>query len=62
MATSKKIGIVKVAAAITRTTADEKISAALKHASSHAKKQLVLQGLKLPTQSWTGLTIRNPAC
>jgi len=62
MAKSQKIGVVKVTAPNARTTADEKISAALKHAASHAKKQLALQGLKLPTQSWTGSAIRNPAC
>ena len=62
MAKSQKNGGVKVTAVSARTTADEKISAALKQASSHAKKQLALQGLKLPTQSWTGSAIRNPAC
>jgi hypothetical protein len=62
MAKSQKIGVVKVAATSARTTTDEKISAALKQASIHAKKQLDLQGLKLPTQSWTGSPIRNPAC
>ena len=61
MAKSQKIGVVKAASASTRAPADEKIAAALKQASSHAKKQLALQGLKLPTQSWTGSTIRNPA-
>ena len=62
MAKSQKIGVVKGATASTRATGDEKISAALKQASSHAKKQLALQGLKLPTQTWTGSAIRNPAC
>jgi hypothetical protein len=62
MAKSQKTSVVKVTATSARTTADEKISAALKHASSHAKKQLALQGLKLPMQSWTGSAIRNPAC
>ena len=62
MAKSKKNGVVTVATPVSRKSADEKISTALKQASSHAKKQLVLQGVKLPTQSWTGLAIRNPAC
>ena len=62
MAKSQKIGVVKVTATGTRATADEKITTALKQASSHAKKQLALQGLKLPTQTWTGSAIRNPAC
>ena len=62
MAKSNKNGVVNVAAPVSRKKGDEKISTALKQASSHAKKQLVLRGLKLPTQSWTGSTIRNPAC
>ena len=62
MAKSQKIGVVKTTTASTGATADEKITTALKRASSHAKKQLALQGLKLPTQTWTGSTIRNPAC
>jgi glyceraldehyde-3-phosphate dehydrogenase/erythrose-4-phosphate dehydrogenase len=62
MAKSQKISVVKVSATSARTTTDEKISAALKQASRHAKRQLVLQGLKLPTQSWTTTAIRNPAC
>ena len=62
MAKSKTNGAVTAATPVSRKKADEKISSALKQASSHAKKQLVLRGLKLPTQSWTGSTIRNPAC
>ena len=62
MAKSKKNGVVKDAAPVSRRNSDEEISAALKQASSHAKKQLVQRGLKLPTQSWTGSAIRNPAC
>ena len=42
-------------------TAQDKITHALTQASSQAKKQLASQGLKLPTQNWTGSTIRNPA-
>ena len=62
MAKSKKNGVVIVAMPVSRKNADEKISTALKQASSHAKKQLALRSLKLPTQSWTGSAIRNPAC
>ncbi len=42
-------------------TTELKISKALAQASLHAKKQLASQGLKLPTQSWTGSAVRNPA-
>ena len=38
-----------------------KIALALTQASSQAKKQLAYQGLKLPTQNWTGSPVRNPA-
>ena len=62
MAKSQKIGVVKATVSSARATTDEKISTALKQASSHAKKQLALQGLKLPTQSWNSSAIRNPAC
>ena len=41
-------------------TPAEKVTVALKHASSQAKKQLTLQGLKLPTQSWANSRVRNP--
>lgn len=60
MAVSQTIGSVKTAATKTRAVSAEKVSEALKQASSQAKKQLELQGLKLPTQSWTGLPVRNP--
>lgn len=49
-----------VAAAASRLTPAEKVAAALKLASSQAKKQLALQGLKLPTQSWANSRVRNP--
>jgi hypothetical protein len=42
-------------------TAEGKITQALAQASAQAKKQLASQGLKLPTQSWTGSPVRNPA-
>ncbi len=37
------------------------MKAALKQASTHARKQLDLQRMKLPTQNWTGSRVRNPA-
>ena len=42
-------------------TAQDEVAKALSHASHQAKKQLTAHGLKLPTQNWTGSTIRNPA-
>lgn len=59
MAQSKKTRPVKSAATRTATTQD-KIAQALKLASSQAKKQLAMQGLKLPTQNWAGSAVRNP--
>ena len=44
-----------------RQSTETKVAQALREASEHAKKQLSLQGYKLPTQSWTGSAIRNPA-
>ncbi len=41
--------------------AEDKVTKALLQASAHAKKQLASEGLKLPTQSWTGSAVRNPA-
>ena len=49
-----------IAVAAPRLTPAEKVAAALKLASSQAKKQLALQGLKLPTQSWANSRVRNP--
>lgn len=37
-----------------------RIDAALKQAAAHARKQLAVQGLKLPTQSWKTGKISNP--
>ena len=39
----------------------DRVEYALKQASKQAKKQLVANGLKLPTQSWTGTAVKNPA-
>ena len=61
MAQSKTTRPVKSAASTRLVTAQDKTAQALKQASSHAKKQLVSHGLKLPTQSWNGPAIRNPA-
>jgi hypothetical protein len=60
MAQSKTTRSVKRAAATRPATTQDKIDRALKHASSQAKKQLAAQGLKLPTQNWTGSAVRNP--
>ena len=60
MAQSKTARSVKSVASAGTASAQDKIAQALKQASSHAKKQLASQGLKLPTQSWTGSAIRNP--
>jgi hypothetical protein len=61
MSKSKTLRSVKVRAATRPATAQDKVALALKHASSQAHKQLAAQGLKLPTQSWTGAAVRNPA-
>jgi len=54
--------------AVERTTgskpaasAQDRVENALKQASKQAKKQLIANGLKLPTQSWTGTAVKNPA-
>lgn len=60
MAKSQTIGSVKNSTPKARAVPAEKVSEALKHASSQAQKQLDLQGLKLPTQSWTGSSVRHP--
>lgn len=61
MAKPQTTRAVKTKAVRARTSADEKVAAALKQASRHARKQLSLQGLKLPTQSWVRAAVRNPA-
>lgn len=60
MAQPKTTRPVKSAAAIRRPTMQDKIAQALQLASSQAKKQLAVQGLKLPTQNWVGSAVRNP--
>jgi hypothetical protein len=61
MAQSKTARSMKSVASARPVSAQDKIAGALKQASSQAKKQLASQGLKLPTQSWNGPAIRNPA-
>ena len=39
----------------------DRVENALKQASRQAKKQLIANGLKLPTQSWAGTAVKNPA-
>ncbi|NMM11973.1 MAG: hypothetical protein HHJ17_00320 [Rhodoferax sp.] len=60
MAESKTTRPMKRAAATRPATTQDKITQALKLASSQAKKQLAAQGLKLPTQNWAGSAVRNP--
>lgn len=44
-----------------RTMSEQaRIDAALKQAAAYARKQLVAQGLKLPTQGWKTGKISNP--
>ncbi len=61
MAQSKTPRTVKSRADRQPATAHGKVALALKQASTQAHKQLEAQGLKLPTQSWTGAAVRNPA-
>ena len=61
MAKSQAARTVKSRTSALRPSADDKVAAALKQASSQARKQLTLQGLKLPTQSWAPSPVRNPA-
>lgn len=60
MAKSQTTRPAKSSAANTRLSPAQKVAEALKHASIQAKKQLTLQGLKLPTQSWANSRVRNP--
>lgn len=39
----------------------DRVESALKQASKQANKQLIANGLKLPTQSWAGTAVKNPA-
>lgn len=61
MAQSKTTRPVKNTVSARPATTRDEIAQALKQASSQAHKQLVAQGLKLPTQTWTGSAVRNPA-
>lgn len=38
----------------------DRVESALKQASKQAKKQLIANGLKLPTQSWAEKNVKNP--
>lgn len=40
-------------------TEQERVNLAFKQAAAHARQQLEVQGLKLPTQNWGSKTIRN---
>lgn len=61
MAQSQATRSMKTAAPTHPVTSQEKMTRALTQASVQAKKQLLAEGLKLPTQSWTGSAVRNPA-
>ena len=61
MAQSKTARAMNKAALSGPATAEDKIAKALTQASARAKKHLATEGLKLPTQSWTGSAVRNPA-
>jgi hypothetical protein len=59
MAQLKAVRPVKRASSVRPATEQTRIANALEQAAKHAKKQLAAEGLKLPTQSWTGSAIRN---
>ena len=61
MAQPKTTRAVKSDALVRPVTTQDKVAQALVHASRQAKKQLAAEGLKLPTQNWTGSAVRNPA-
>lgn len=61
MAQSQATRSMKTAAPVRPLTSQERVTRALTQASTQAKKQLIAEGLKLPTQSWTGSAVRNPA-
>lgn len=42
-----------------RLTEQQRVDLAFKQAAAHARKQLAVQGLKLPTQNWGSKIIRN---
>lgn len=47
--------------AASRHPTQDEVVQALKQAAKQAHRQLAAQGLKLPTQTWAGSTVRNPA-
>jgi hypothetical protein len=61
MVQSKTTRPVKSSTPTRPPTAQDKVTQALTQAAAQAKKQLAAQGLKLPTQSWNGSAVRNPA-
>ena len=61
MAQSQATRSMKNAVPVRPASSREKVAHALTQASAQAKKQLQAEGLKLPTQSWTGSAVRNPA-
>jgi len=61
MAESSTTRTVKRTAPKPAATLPVRVESALKQASKQAKKQLSANGLKLPTQSWTGKAVKNPA-
>jgi hypothetical protein len=61
MAQSKKTHSVKSNLPTRQAMAQDKVTQALSDASKKAKAQLTAQGLKLPTQNWTGSAVRNSA-
>ena len=61
MAESSTTRAVKRATPKPAASLQSRVEGALKQASKQAKKQLTANGLKLPTQSWTGTAVKNPA-
>ena len=60
MAKSKKNQPMKSGSPTRQSNGHDKVAQALVEASLQAKKQLVVQGLKLPTQNWAGSAVRHP--
>lgn len=61
MAESQTTRAVKRTEPKTPVAMQHRVEKALKQASNQAKKQLTAQGLKLPTQNWSGSAVKNPA-
>lgn len=57
---SKTRAVERAAPSKPAASTQDRVEDALKEASKQAKKQLIANGLKLPTQSWTSSTIKNP--